>query len=291
MMWSLNYTTHGGYSPPEFRPQFVASLGTSAPARHIEYAAELGMAGFLYPWTVSRPPDEVASVKLAFAETGLKASTTVCMPAEQLRAGLWTRTGSRERALLEAHIRAAAEQARSVGSELLAVIVAGDGNESHRYAALENLSTMAHLASDYGLRLGLEPMKSMSAPFLGSMGKVREFLTDLAEPAVGLIYDTGHITAMGDDPLAVLDLLYEQVALVQFADMPGRVEPGAGQLPLVELATALCARGYDGLVDLEHGWLDESGPDGERDGLARIREFDASVRAAVQASVTGVLPD
>jgi hydroxypyruvate isomerase len=71
--------------------------------------------------------------------------------------------------------------------------------------------------------------------------------------------------------------------LIQIADAPGRIEPGAGKLDIVSAMAEAVRRGYSGLVDLEHLWVSPT-LEGEAAGLARIRQFDTQLRQAMTSA-------
>ena len=71
---------------------------------------------------------------------------------------------------------------------------------------------------------------------------------------------------MADAIIAQADIL----AGVQLADMPGRVEPGAGTMDFAPILAALRAIGWKGLVEAEF-MPSTPGPAGERAALAALR--------------------
>lgn len=283
--WTFNYTSHLGYSPPELRPQFLHSAGEGDLVKHVHHAAELGMAGVLYPWAIERPRGEVEAVAAAVRERGLRSSAVIATPMEVLASGIWTRTGASDRRRLEDCVRQAARTAVSLGSDLLAAIVINHNDAGapeparQREAALQNIRSMADIAGHEGLRLGIEPMNRLPNVLIASMRDGVDFVQEVDRADVGLVFDTGHVSQTDGDLLGALDAAYGHVQLVQIVDQPGRVEPGAGNLNLVELGAQLVRLGYSGLVDLEHGWS-SPGSQGEVDGLERIRRFDEAVHDA-----------
>lgn len=57
---------------------------------------------------------------------------------------------------------------------------------------------------------------------------------------------------MGDDPSAILSSLRGVIRHIQFADAPGRGEPGTGTVPLAQLFEAVDAMGRVGWVAAEY---------------------------------------
>lgn len=280
MNWFLRYTSHLGYFPPDLRPQFAATVGSDDPVAHVNYAASIGMAGVLYPWAAERPDSEVSAVRAALTATGLSCGCLVGVPLAATFGAPWIDRSAAGRSTLEQHIITAAKTANLLGSSVLAAIISADTSrdtEAQFDDAAANLHDMACVAADHGLTLAVEPMCILPNMLLATTADAVTVLRRADHPSAGLIFDTGHVATMGEDILTTFSDVFDQIALLQLADDPGRVEPGAGKLPLVELAATAVRRGYSGLVDLEHDW---SSPDseGEAVGLERLRTFDDAVR-------------
>ena len=96
-------------------------------------------------------------------------------------------------------------------------------------------------------------------------------------PAVHLVFDTSHVQIMDGDLLFHLEQAWEHVAIVQLADNPGRLEPGTGEINFETVLRLLVQRGYQGLVELEHGWR-QPGAESERRGLQKLRQLDSAAR-------------
>jgi hydroxypyruvate isomerase len=283
---TVRYATHLGYSPPTLRPQFLETVGTDEPAAHIRYAAQEGMAGVLYPWAIEKSPTERETVRRALVETGLACSCIGALPLELAASPIWTDRSRRSRTALEAAIVAASNVAVSLSSTVLAVIVAADPDRAddggQHDDLVSNLRDIAPIAQDHGLTVGVEPMLRMPAPLLRTTAAAAAIIVATGQANVGLVYDTTHVSMMDGDLLPVLTQYFEHIVSLQLSDEPGRVEPGAGNLPLVEVTVEAARRGYTGLVDLEHGWLDPTKA-GEQAGLARVRVFDSQVSQALTA--------
>ena len=69
---------------------------------------------------------------------------------------------------------------------------------------------------------------------------------------IGLLADLFHLANNGDDVAAAISAYADRVAHVQIADLPGRGEPGSGDLDLNGYLDQLEAAGYDGWVALEY---------------------------------------
>ena len=69
---------------------------------------------------------------------------------------------------------------------------------------------------------------------------------------IGMLADLFHLANNGDDVAAAISAYADRVAHVQIADLPGRGEPGSGELDLNGYLDQLEAAGYDGWVALEY---------------------------------------
>lgn len=69
---------------------------------------------------------------------------------------------------------------------------------------------------------------------------------------VALLADFFHLAVNGDDVAAVVEQYGTEFGHIQIADVPGRGEPGSGELPLMDLLSAAQAKGYTGYVGLEY---------------------------------------
>ncbi|MDT2006555.1 sugar phosphate isomerase/epimerase [Rhodococcus opacus] len=281
--FTQRFTSHLGYAPPALRPQFAETVATGDPIAHINYAASIGMSGVFDPWVLRRNASEIAEMAETLIDTGLLCSALVAVPLELVATPVWVDRSRSGRRLLEQHVRAAAQTASTLGSTQLAVLVAGDGIRTYEQQlpdAAASLGEMSRLSGDFGVELTIEPMIVLPNMLLRNMAAAVEAVQLADSAGIGIIFDTGHVSVTDGDLLRAYDTAREHISAVQVVDMPGRVEPGAGNLPIVDLIATAISHGYTGLIDLEHYWLDSS-LTGEQTGLERLRAFDALVDAAV----------
>jgi hydroxypyruvate isomerase len=279
MEWNLRYSPHVGYVPPADLMLFRFLAGNDR-AAHVRFAAREKMAGILYPWAVDAPPEERHAVKKALQETGLECSCVVATPMSALMEPVWVADGDDAQSKLFRHIEAALQVATDLGSKSLAVLLKGDGHTSlavQRRRAIDRLRAAADLAAASGSVLAIEPMIALPEMLLRTFAEGVELLQAAAHPAIKLIFDTGHVTDMGDPLFETYSQAYDHIQLLQIADMPGRVEVGGGTLGIVRLLAYAIQRRYQGLVDLEHDWL-TPGAASERRGIETLMTLDAQAR-------------
>lgn len=283
--FNLRYAPHLGYLSPV--PQFVQSVGSSDPYDHARFARDQGFAGLFHPWAGSAAPQQLDQFRKGLDEFQLEGGTLAYAPIEEALKPFWVSADGADRDRLMDFVASSVALAGTVGSRTIAVLVMaaeGVGTAAQLDNAAENLRRAADIAARGDVTLGIEPMIVVPGMLLQSAYSAAELISRVDHPAVGLIFDTGHISDMDGDVLKAQQELEDLVCAYQLADMPGRTEPGSGSLDFVPLLARLIGQGHRGLVELEHGWSDDAAAT-ELDGIERLRAIDA--RAAEQALASG----
>ena len=269
-------------------------MGSSDPFAHARFAAEQGFAGLFHPSIADREPDEIALFKRGIEEFGLAAGTVLWAPAADALRPLWVSGRTEDRELLLGFIERSARFARDLGAETLAVLIMSNPDygsaEAQAASARDNLGFAGDVAQRHGVILGIEPMLALPGMLLQSAYTTGDIIDKVDHPAVGLIFDTGHVSAMDGSVLDVQADLERMICVYQLADMPGRKEPGSGELDFPALLSRLIGAGYQGLVELEHGWSEETAG-GEAAGICRLHHVDAEAVRLNAASDHDRMPD
>ncbi len=134
--------------------------------------------------------------------------------------------------------------------------------------ATENLLLAAQAANRIGASVLIEPVSGPKPYPLRTASDAVDVVKRVRKagaPNVGLLADLFHLANNGDDVSSALTTYADLVAHVQIADLPGRGEPGSGELQLDLYLTELESSGYTGWVGLEYipttttqesfGWL------------------------------------
>jgi 4-hydroxyphenylpyruvate dioxygenase len=127
--------------------------------------------------------------------------------------------------------------------------------------AAADLAEMAERAGRRGLRVGFEALSW--GRHVNLWGHAWRIVQRAAHPALGLIVDSFHTLALGDDPSGIAQVPAEKLFLVQMADAPKlsmdvlswsrhfRNFPGQGDLDVAGFMRAVLASGYTGPLSLE----------------------------------------
>lgn len=143
--------------------------------------------------------------------------------------------------------------------------------DEQRACAIANVRLAAGAVAPFGGTVLLEPLaRGLNGSYpLETASDVADLLDEVSDlPNVRLLFDTFHLGHNGVDLPDAAREFGVLVGHVQFADDPGRGEPGTGVLPIAETLGVLLDGGYDGVVAAEYkpthatdetlGWLPSS---------------------------------
>ena len=215
----------------------------------------------------------------ATPEALARASSACGLPIVLINAPLGPEPGSpgmacrpEHRALFRRELQRAAEYAHALGTPCVNVLAGRAAAEEHAVCLQqlqEHLCLAAELLAPAGARAVLEPLNPFDAPSycVPSFDLAAEILERCAG-RVALQFDVYHAARLGLDPEALFKRLLPRIAHVQFADFPGRHEPGTGELSFEQIFHTIEASGYGGWVGAEYHpsastrqslrWLDAS---------------------------------
>ena len=117
-----------------------------------------------------------------------------------------------------------------------------------------NLVHAADVFLDQGIKAVFEAVNTKDMPgfLIHNSEQLVQVLEELQHSNVYLQYDIYHMQTMGEDHHAFFHHHAERVGHIQFADAPGRHQPGTGQIDFVNLFNAIDASGYQGWIGAEY---------------------------------------
>ena len=124
--------------------------------------------------------------------------------------------------------------------------------EQQDEVAAENLALAADAVARIGGVVLVEPVSGPKPYPLRTADDVVAVLDRVNAANVAMLCDLFHLANNGDDLEAAIARHADRVGHVQIADLPGRHEPGSGELDLDRYLRQLEAAGYRGRVALEH---------------------------------------
>ncbi len=157
--------------------------------------------------------------------------------------------------------------ARRLGCEtliLLADELSPDGSVTRQYpglgphtkfeTAVKTLSRAARYAEDSEVTLVLEPLNTLvdhPGYYVPSSRLGFDLVRRVDSPSLRLLYDVYHMQIMEGNLISTLTENVDLVGHVHVADVPGRNEPGTGEINYVNVCRALVGKGYKGFVGIE----------------------------------------
>lgn len=233
-------------------------------ARQLERVAEAGYQGYEFgDWRAQDPAEIVRLHRRLRLEcvclVGNRGVNPVgmglCNPAE------------REGFLAE--IRASLEAARRFESSKLVVLsgykAPGLPRAQQHASIVEGLQRAAELAAAAGVTLIVEPINTLAKVeplnptgdnhadyFLDTTREAVEIIQKVDSPFVKILYDLYHAQIMEGNLTETIRQHIQHFAHIHVADVPGRHEPGTGEIHFANIFRAIAATGYSGFIGMEY---------------------------------------
>lgn len=131
--------------------------------------------------------------------------------------------------------------------------VEGISREAHHQSCVEGLKRATEIADKQNLTLLLENIDPEENPkyYLTSVAEGFEIIRQVNHPRVKFLYDFYHEQISEGNLIAKLEKNIDQVGLVHVADVPGRHEPGTGEINYTNIFRKLAQMNYRGYVAME----------------------------------------
>ena len=139
-----------------------------------------------------------------------------------------------------------------------------------RETYVANLRYVAGEFALHGITLLVEPINTRTIPgfYLSKSAQALAIINETGAANVKLQYDLFHMHIMGDDLATTLSANLAKIGHMQVADVPGRHEPGTGEIGFPTLFDLVDRLGYKGWIGAEYA------PAGKtEDGLAWVRKY------------------
>lgn len=159
---------------------------------------------------------------------------------------------------------------------LAGIAVPGVPREILDATLVENLTYAADRLQRAGIRLVVEALNTQDTPgfHVTSTARAADLIKATGADNIALQYDAYHMHIQEDDGLATVRRYGDQIAHIQVADVPGRHEPGSGEIDFPALFRGLDGGGYQGWVGCEYvpatttaaglGWMEAYRPEAPR---------------------------
>jgi hydroxypyruvate isomerase len=131
--------------------------------------------------------------------------------------------------------------------------VDGMAQEAQRAVAVENLRRAAEVLEAEGMDAVIEPIDRLENPpiWLDGVEEGFEIVRQVASPRVKVLYDLYHEQRTKGNLIEKLRKNIDAVGLIHVADVPGRHEPGTGEMDYGNIYRAVKELKYSGMIAME----------------------------------------
>ncbi|MCR5072323.1 MAG: TIM barrel protein [Clostridiales bacterium] len=164
-------------------------------------------------------------------------------------------------------LRRSVEAAKRIGARSVTIhsnALGEGGKVLHDYRELTDtvklctmfslLTECAKIAEDSGIRMNLEPL-NIRVDHVGNYLVHTDTAADLTRligsPMLKVLYDAYHMQLNEGDLIRTIERNFDQIAHIHVADVPGRHEPGTGEINYSAVYRKLTELGYTGYVGYE----------------------------------------
>jgi hydroxypyruvate isomerase len=159
---------------------------------------------------------------------------------------------------MKAGLETAKRYAAALGAKRMHLVAGrhdpGADLKAARETFLENIRRAARLMADIGLTVCLEPINTWDIPgfFLSRPAEALSLIDECGEKNVALQFDFYHMQRMQGELIPSFERLLPRIAHVQFADTPGRHEPGTGEINHASIFACIERSAYTGWTGAEY---------------------------------------
>ena len=143
--------------------------------------------------------------------------------------------------------------------------------------AVENLKYMAEVCEKTGLVMVLEPLNYINHPncFLQRISHAYQICKMVDSPSCKILDDLYHQQITEGNLINNMISAWDEIAYIQLGDVPGRKQPGTGEINYKKVLDWIYNKGYRGILGMEHG-IDAKGVEGEKRLIEAYRRIDLS---------------
>jgi hydroxypyruvate isomerase len=179
-----------------------------------------------------------------------------------------------------ADCRMAVDTAKRTNAKWMTVVL---GTLDHRAdigfqtsSAIELLRRGCEIFEPHGLVMVMEPLNPRDHPamFLARVPQAHMICKAVNSPSCKILFDLYHQQITEGNLIPNLDRSWDEVAYIQIGDNPGRAEPGTGEINYRNIFRHLHAKGFAGVLGMEHG-NSRPGKEGERAVIDAYRAADS----------------
>jgi hydroxypyruvate isomerase len=187
----------------------------------------------------------------------LRLSVDAISGNEEYQSAPVSAVNPRDRGRFLASIQASIDAARRLNCPHIIIfsgrVAKGVSRERQHQSVVDGLNSAADLAEKHDVKLLLENIDLEEDPeyYLWSSEEGFRIIQEVNRPRIRFLYDCYHAQISEGNLIARLQKYIDLIATVHIADVPGRHEPGTGELNFSNIIRKLAELHYSGYVAME----------------------------------------
>lgn len=245
----------------------------------LKFAHDVGFRAWEDNGMMNRSVEEQERIAQAMSDLGIEMGVFVA--SAEWRDPKYVRATSEDLKYLQDQMKKAVEVAQRVNAKWCTVVPGPYVNnvewDYQTANVIKALRAMAEIAEPAGLVMVLEPLNHWTnhpGMYLSEIPQAYLLCEAVNSPSCKILDDLYHQQISEGHLIPNMDKAWDQIAYIQVGDNPGRNEPTTGEINFKNIFKHLHAKGYDGVVGMEHGVSGE-GEAGERRLIQAYREVDS----------------
>ncbi|WP_263379254.1 hydroxypyruvate isomerase family protein [Granulicella paludicola] len=124
---------------------------------------------------------------------------------------------------------------------------------AQRQASIDNLKRASELAAEHNIEIVIEPIDRLENPtiYLSTVADAFDIVRSAARPNLKVLYDLFHEQRDHGNLLEKLTKNIDLIGLIHIADVPGRNEPGTGEINFANIYRELARLHYSRYLAME----------------------------------------
>lgn len=224
--------------------------------QRLELIAEYGFDATEYNGLLNHPLNEVEEIRKKMDSLGIEMGIFVANPGGWKTAGL---VDPKQRDNFLNEIKKTIEYHKVIGNHSVTTLTGnalpGVSRSSQRRSAIEGLKRAADLLEKTELALVVEPLNHIDHPgfFMTHSDELAEIIAAVNSRHVRMLFDLYHLQITEGNLINNFRAYHDLVGYIQTGDVPGRKEPGTGEVNYRNVFKAIYDTGYRGIIGMEHG--------------------------------------
>jgi hydroxypyruvate isomerase len=252
----------------------------------LKFAADQGFTAMEDNRMKGRPVAEQEAIAKEMQRLGMTMGIFILNQQTGFKTGGSLTTGKpEERDAFLAEVKSSIEVAKRVNAKWLTSLVGMADTKLPFGYQMANVIDCLRRASDllepHGIVMVFEPLNVIENHpgfFIHSNDGLYALMKSVRSPSCKMLYDLYHSQISEGHLIYNFDRCFDEIAYVQTGDVPGRKEPGTGEVNYRNVFKFIHDRGYTGLLGMEHG-KSLPGKEGEIALIKAYRDADDFVPA------------